>query len=112
MAFRMTPKGLAVYAAIKAGLIPEAEEGFDVAAFNTFWDEFTALLKNDGYVLRYSNKGSDEQDECRRCQMECPPSVPYKYMATIERNGRISKVALAVSIAAIIVAAIVRLSIG
>ena len=49
MAF--TPKGAAVYCAIKNGLLPEVKGGWDDTNFNKFWDDFMERLEKSRYAI-------------------------------------------------------------
>ena len=37
----MTPKGLALAAAIRAGLVPKVPGGYDFDSFERFWEDFS-----------------------------------------------------------------------
>lgn len=41
---KVTPKGMAIVAAIESGLLPEMEDGWDDTVFQLFWDRFEDLL--------------------------------------------------------------------
>lgn len=47
----LTPKGLAVIAIIKSGLLPKVEGGWDDSKFNIFWNEFENSLIKKGYLI-------------------------------------------------------------
>lgn len=46
-----TPKGAAVYCAIKNGLLPEVKGGWDDTNFNKFWDDFMERLEKSKYAI-------------------------------------------------------------
>lgn len=43
--FTITPKGIAVLAAIDAGLCPEVDGGYDTEAFEKFWQQYDLSLR-------------------------------------------------------------------
>ena len=46
-----TPKGAAVYCAIKNGLLPKVKGGWDDTNFNKFWDDFMERLEKSRYAI-------------------------------------------------------------
>lgn len=46
-----TPKGAAVYCAIKNSLLPKVEGGWDDTNFNKFWDDFMERLEKSRYAI-------------------------------------------------------------
>lgn len=49
----VTPKGIAIIAAIESGLLPEVEGGWDDTAFQIFWERFNILLfENEFAIMR------------------------------------------------------------
>ena len=51
MKMDFTPKGAAVYCAIKNGLLPEVKGGWDDTNFNKFWDDFMERLEKSKYAI-------------------------------------------------------------
>lgn len=55
----ITDKGAAVLAAIDAGLIPETEGGYDIGAFEKFWELYSEKsLRTMEQQLEYANKNA------------------------------------------------------
>lgn len=51
----VTPKGLAVVAAIDAGLVEETDDGYNTDKFELFWQAYTsALMQYPGYEIQSS----------------------------------------------------------
>ena len=46
----MTPKGKALIAAIKAGLCPKTEDGYDVTSFEKFWANIESETESKIYM--------------------------------------------------------------
>ena len=44
----VSPKGLALIAAVETGLLPEVDGGWDDRAFERFWTRFTQELQKQG----------------------------------------------------------------
>lgn len=49
--YQITPKGIAIMAAIESELLPEIEGGWDDSKFNIFWEKFENSLKERGYSI-------------------------------------------------------------
>lgn len=60
--FQLTPKALAITAAIESGLLPEVEGGWDDNKFNVFLLKFEKLLRNNNYLIFKVSK--DRNNQC------------------------------------------------
>ena len=49
--YDLTPKGLAMIAAVESGLLPKVKGGWDDADFKIFWNEFEKLLNAKSYSI-------------------------------------------------------------
>lgn len=47
----VTPKALAMMAAIESGLLPEVEGGWDDTKFQIFWNRFVNQLSESGFLI-------------------------------------------------------------
>lgn len=48
---QVTPKGIAVVAAIESGLLCEVEGGWDDTVFKSFWEKFEKLLTENNLLI-------------------------------------------------------------
>lgn len=65
--YKLTTKGAAYYLAVKHGLCPEVEGGYDTQKFDKFWDEFEFSIldkspENDKKCLHYGNRGGNNSE--------------------------------------------------
>lgn len=59
-----TPKGAAVYCAIKNNLLPKREGGWDDTNFNKFWEDFEEALKKSGYAIVERREQEPQGSSC------------------------------------------------
>ena len=52
----ISEKGVAIWSAIKSGLMPEVEGGWDDSKFNAFWDMF---ISERNYILPRANQSNE-----------------------------------------------------
>lgn len=48
----LTPKGIAILAAIEADLLPKVKGGWDDTKFNKFWELFSKELESNFIVIK------------------------------------------------------------
>lgn len=60
--YQLTPKGLAITAAIESGLLLEVKGGWEDSKFNAFWSKFEKLLRNNNYLIFKVSK--DRNNQC------------------------------------------------
>lgn len=51
----ITPKGIALLAAIDAGMLDETEEGWDDSKFEVFWADYSARIEKAAKAAKKAN---------------------------------------------------------